>query len=313
MWPNLPCFLPFGFCNVGDNFLKYCVIEKRYGETIIKKRGDQMTTYKHILYEKKGPIARVKLNRSHYRNAQSQLMLEEMDAAFQGAIEDRDVRVIILSGEGDHFSSGHDLGTPEENEDQLTRGYPAGPSGVCEKFEKIYLEYGLRWRDLPKPTIAMVQGYCIFGGWQIASSMDIIVAAEDTMFLPGFVEYFSVPWDIGFRKAKEILFQSRFVHAQEALELGFVNRVVPRDRLESEAMALAERIAEAGPFLNRMTKLSINQAQDAMGFRLAVQAALANYILMAHSGEILSAEEVAAGKRSLSPVDRAMELLKKEK
>jgi len=272
-----------------------------------------MAEYKHILYEKNGTIARVKLNRTKYRNAQSQLMLEEMDTAFGCAIEDRDVRVIILSGEGDHFSSGHDLGTPEEKEDQLTRGYPAGPSGVYEKFDKIYLEYGLRWRDLPKPTIAMVQGYCIFGGWQIASSMDLIVAAEDTMFLPGFVEYFSVPWDIGYRKAKEILLQSRFVDAKEALELGFVNRVVPREKLESEALALAQTIAEAGPFLNRMTKLSINQAQDAMGFRLAVQAALANFILMAHSGDILTTEEAAAGKRSLSPVDRALAHLKEEK
>ena len=204
-----------------------------------------MAQYKHIFYEKNGTIACVKLNRPKYLNAQSQLMLEEMDTAFQFAVEDRDVRVIILSGEGDHFSSGHDLGTPEESADQLTRGYPPGPAGVYEKFDKIYLEYGLRWRDLPKPTIAMVHGYCIFGGWQIVSSMDLIVAAEDTKFLPGFVEYFSVPWDIGYRKAKEILFQSRFVDAKEALELGFVNRVVPLEKLESETLALAENIAEA--------------------------------------------------------------------
>ena len=272
-----------------------------------------MTEFKHILYEKNDTIARVKLNRPKYRNAQSQLMLEEMDTAFQCAVEDRDVRAIILSGEGEHFSSGHDLGTQEESEDQFARGYPAGPSGVYEKFDKIYLEYGLRWRDLPKPTIAMVHGYCIFGGWQIASSMDLIVAAEDTKFLPGFVEYFSLPWDIGYRKAKEILFQSRFVEAEEALTLGFVNRVVPRDTLESETLAFAKKIAEAEPFLTRMTKLSLNQAQDAMGFRLAVQAALANFVLLAHSGDILSAEDMAAGKRSLSPVDRALANLKEEK
>lgn len=272
-----------------------------------------MAAFKHILYEKNDSIARVKLNRPKYRNAQSQLMLEEMDAAFQSAVEDRDVRVIILSGEGEHFSSGHDLGTTEESEDQLARSYPPGPAGVYEKFDKIYLEYGLRWRDLPKPTIAMIHGYCIFGGWQIASSMDLIVAAEDTKFLPGFVEYFSLPWDIGYRKAKEILFQSRFVEAEEALRLGFVNLVVPRDKLESETLAFAEKIAEAEPFLTRMTKLSLNQAQDAMGFRLAVQAALANFVLLAHSGDILSAEDMAAGKRSLSPVDRALANLKEKK
>ena len=271
-----------------------------------------MSTYKHILYEKQDKMARVKLNRPQYLNAQSQMMLEEMDVAFRSAVDDEDVRVIILSGEGDHFSSGHDLGTPEEQEDQIERGYPMGISGVFLRMEEIYLEYGLRWRDLPKPTMAMVHGYCIFGGWQIASSMDIIIAADDTLFLPGFVEYFSVPWDIGPRKTKEILFQSRFVEAQEALELGFVNRVVPRQKLEAETLALAESIAETEPFLTRMAKLSINQAQDAMGFRLAVQAALSNFIIMAHSGTMLSPEEVAAGKRSLSPVDRAFDKLQKE-
>jgi enoyl-CoA hydratase len=272
-----------------------------------------MTNYNHIIYEKQETVARVKLNRPRYLNAQSQIMLEEMDDAFQTAIADKETRVIILSGEGDHFSSGHDLGTPEESSDQLLRGYPMGISGVYMRMEKIYLEYGLRWRDLPKPTIAMVHGYCIWGGWQIASSMDLIVAAEDTMFLPGFVEYFSVPWDIGPRKAKEILFQSRFTSAQEALELGFVNRVVPKEKLEAETMSLAERIAETDPFLTRMAKLSINQAQDAMGFRLALQAALSNFIIMAHSGAILSAEEATSGKRSLSPVDKAFKDVKVEK
>jgi len=271
-----------------------------------------MTEYKHILYETRDNIARIRLNRPRYRNAQSQRMLEEMDNAFAAAADDNDIRVIVLSGEGDHFSSGHDLGTPEEIDDQFERAYPDGPSGVYQRMEKIYYDYGMRWRDLPKPTIAMVHGYCIFGGWQIAAAMDIIIAADNTKFIPGFVEYFSLPWDIGIRKAKEILFQNRFVSPQEALDLGFVNRVVPHEKLEEEALSLAARISETGPFLTRMTKLSINQAQDAMGFRIALQAALANFILMAHSGDILTAEEADAGKRSLSPVDRALSHLKED-
>ncbi len=267
--------------------------------------------YKHILYEKQGVLARVKLNRPKYRNAQSQIMLEEMDHAFTKAVEDRDVRVIILSGEGEHFSSGHDLGTPEEGADQFSRGYPSGPSGVYERMEKIYLEFGFKWRDLPKPTIAMIQGYCIFGGWQIAASMDLIVCAEDAQLLPGFVEYFSLPWDVGPRKAKEILFQSRFVSPHEAQELGFVNKVVPAEKLEEETLIMARDIAETEPFLLRMAKLSVNEAQDAMGFRVALQAALSNFILLAHSGDLISADDLAAGKRSLSPVDRARKRNKK--
>ena len=79
-----------------------------------------------------------------------------------------------------------------------------------------YMENTLRWRNLPKPTLAMVTGYCIFGGCMFASAMDIIFAAEDALFLPGTVQFFHAPWDLGPRKAKEILFEHRFLTAREA-------------------------------------------------------------------------------------------------
>lgn len=272
-----------------------------------------MPTYDWILYETTGPYARVKLNRPRYRNAQSRRLLEEMDDAFTHAAEDDSIRVILLSGEGEHFSSGHDLGTPDELEDAVRRGYDRGIRKMFERMHKTYVEYGLRWRDLPKPSIAMVQGYCIFGGWQIASSMDVVIAADDALLLPGFIEYFSVPWDLGVRKTKELLLQSRFLTAAEAEELGFVNRVVPRAELETEALELAERFAAGDPFLQRMLKLSINQAQDAQGFRLAIETALANFILAAQSGTLLTEEERAAGKRSLAPVDLALRNLERDR
>ena len=106
----------------------------------------------------------------------------------------------------------------------------------------LYIDKTLRWRDLDKPTIAQVHGFCIFGGWMFAAAMDLIVASEDAMFLPSLLQYFSIPWDVGVRKAKEeIFYQSRFVKAAEAEKLGFVNLVVPRERLEQETTALAER------------------------------------------------------------------------
>lgn len=238
-----------------------------------------MTEYRQILFEKKDTIARVILNRPQYRNAQSHVLLDEMDNAFQDAADDDDIRVIILSGAGEHFSSGHDLGTPEEEADRLDRAYEEGIRGTYARFAKTFLDYGLRWRAIPKPTIAMIQGYCIYGGWQIASSMDLIVASDNAQLLPGFIEYFSVPWDIGVRKTKELLFENRFMSAEEAQQSGFVNMVVPHDSLEEETLALAERIAETDPFRTRMVKLSANQAQDAMGFHIAVQAALSNYLV----------------------------------
>lgn len=265
-----------------------------------------MAAYTQILYEAEGPIARVKMNRPRYLNAQSRVLREEMDDAFSVATNDNDIRVIILSGEGDHFSSGHDLGTPEQKEDQKRWTYPPGVEGHYKRQWDLNVDMGLRWRDIPKPTIAMVQGYCIYGGWILASAMDLIIAAEDAKFVPGLVQYFSVPWDIGSRKAKEILFQSRLVDAREALELGFVNQVVPRDRLEAETLALAGSIAETDPLLTRMIKLSVNETQDAMGFRPAIQAAFSNYMVAMLGGTVRPPGEEGAAMRSLPGVDRAL-------
>lgn len=242
--------------------------------------------YEQILYETDGPVARVTFNRPRYRNAQSRVLREELDAAFARAVADRDVRVIVLAGAGEHWSSGHDLGTPEEREDAQRRPYPDGQLGLHQRSWDLNVENTLRWRELPKPTIASVQGYCIFGGWIIAAAMDLIVAADDAKFLPGHVQYFSAPWDIGPKKAKEILFQSRFVDADEAERLGFVNMVVPRERLDEETMALAGRIAETDSYTLRIVKESVNRAQDAMGYRTAIVNAHSNYMLLQQAGRV---------------------------
>ena len=270
-----------------------------------------MPDYQQILYEKEDRIAWVKLNRPNYLNAQSHLMLEEMDDAFHKAAEDHAVRVIILSGEGDHFSSGHDLGTPEEVADKDRQDYAEGVPGTYARFEKIFQQYGFRWRDLPKATIVMVHGYCIFGGCEIIASMDMVVAADDTKFLPSFVEFFTLPWEIGVRKAKEVMFRNRFITPVKALELGLINHVVPRDKLVTETLELAKEIAEMDPFMIRMMKLSVNEAEDAMGYRVAIQAALANFFLMTSAGSLRTREEIETGKRSLGPVDKAMAKLRK--
>lgn len=269
-----------------------------------------MSNYRQVVYEKADAICRIKMNRPKYRNAQSRIMLEELDQAFKEAVDDRDVRVIILSGEGDHFSSGHDLGTPEQKADEIQRPYAEGAMGKYERQWELFHDMGMRWRDLPKPTIAQVHGFCIFGGWLIASAMDIIIASDDALFLPSFLQYFSVPWDIGARKAKEILFQMRFIKAQEAFELGFVNNVTSRALLQNEVQTLAERIVEADPLFTRLVKLSINQVDDAAGFRVAAQSAFSNYMLISQAGLVRSQQEIDEGKRTLSRVDRAFTHLK---
>ena len=265
--------------------------------------------YKQIRYEKAGAVAKVTMNRPRYRNALSRVLLNELDDAFAKAAADDDVRVIILAGAGDHFSAGHDLGTPEEREGWKEIILTSVAAQYKWSWD-LYVELSLRLRDVPKPTIAQVQGYCIFGAWIIASAMDMIVAADDSLFLASHFQYFSVPWDLGVRKTKELLFRNRFVRADEALALGFVNHVVPREQLETETMALANEIAQNDPFGLRMIKLSVNQAQDAMGFRTAVTNAHARYMLLEIAG-LRSATARDAGTRVMPNVARALEKLRR--
>ena len=235
--------------------------------------------YETILYEQNDAIAKLTLNRPRYKNAQSRLMIEEMDQAFAAANTDDDVRVIILAAAGDTFSSGHDIGTPEEKEDMRRRPFPKGVRGEYALSRYLFLDSTLRWRDLGKPTIAQVQGKCIFGGWMFAAAMDLIVAADDAMFLPALMQYFSAPWDLPIRKAKEAMFRSRFIGAEEACRLGFVNLVVPRERLADETLAFAREIAENDPFTLKMLKWATNSAQDAMGFSNSIRNAHSHYMV----------------------------------
>jgi len=267
--------------------------------------------YQHIHYQP-GKVARVILNRPRYYNAQSRLMREEMDDAFTHAIADDEVRVIVLSGEGDHFSSGHDLGTPDEIDDRETRGHPSDGRGVYKYLRYFNLENTLRWRNLQKPTIAMVHGYCIFGGWMIASAMDIIFASEDALFLPSHSQYFPVPWDIGPRKAKEFIFEHRFITAMEAKTLNFVNRVYPREKLEEETLAYANRVAENDPFNVRSAKFSINHMMDTMGFTAELEAAFQTYFINRH-GNWNEGDRPEPTTRSIARAETALKNLELSK
>jgi len=265
-------------------------------------------SYKHIRYEVSDKIARITANRPKYRNAQSTVMMTEMDDAFEKANFDPDVRVITMFGEGDHFSAGHDLGTPEETEYRKTEYLiEEGVRGRYNHTREQFVDKTLRWRNVQKPTIAGVQGYCIFGGWIIASAMDIIFAAEDAMFLPTNFQYFSVPWDIHPRKVKEIIFEGRFIDAEEALKLGLVNRIVTREQLDAEVMEYAAKVAKNDPFQLRMMKMAVNGMQDAQGFNQHITSAHAMFLLSSQGEKDPDfAVDVPEGKRR-PMVQRAME------
>ena len=236
-----------------------------------------------VVRSQHGAVAHVELNRSRYRNAQSYQLLDQLDAALDQAMADDSVAVVVLSGRGEHFSSGHDLGTPEHLADLERRGIGDEGLGYYDQFRKYNFDITIKWRNLPKPTIAAVHGYCIYGGWMIATAMDVVFASPDARFLAGLFEYFSVPWDIHPRKAKELLFESRFISGEEAHELGLVNRVVERERLLDETLSYAARVAENDPVALRMSKLAVNKAQDLQGYSVGVEAAFADYMVMMHT------------------------------
>ena len=260
-----------------------------------------------VLYEVGNHVARITANRPRYRNAQSRRLLEDLDAAFADAAADRDVHVIALFGAGEHFSGGHDLGTPDERADREERPLQEGVRGLFDHSREQFVEKSMRWRNVPKPTIAGVQGYCIFGGWIVASAMDIVYAAESAMFLASNFQFFTVPWDVHPRKAKELLYESRFIDAEEAARLGLVNRVVATERLEAEVLEYAERVARNDPFQLRMIKLAVNQMQDGQGFHAHVTSAHAMHLLSAQGERDPDyALKVPEGRRR-PMVQRAME------
>jgi enoyl-CoA hydratase len=242
--------------------------------------------YEAITYEIAAPgVARIMLNRPEVANAQNKRMLYELNDAFDTAVADDDVKVIILGANGKHFSSGHDLrdgaGFDEFDTVMPTGGFAQpGAHGMMAREEEIYLGFSMRWRVLPKPTIAQVQGKVIAGGLMLVWPCDLVVASEDATFSDPVVafgvngvEYFAHAFEFGPRRAKELLFTGEALGAEEARAVGMVNRVVPRDRLEEETLALATKIATRPAMGLKLAKMSVNQSVDAMGFPVALQSA----------------------------------------
>lgn len=258
-----------------------------------------------VRYERRGQAAVITMNRPDYRNAQNSKMTYALDSAFYRAADDDEVKVIVLAGEGKHFSAGHDIGTPGRDVDQtFTRQATlwwdhtdkAGGESRFAREQEVYLGMCRRWREIPKPTIAMVQGACVAGGLMLAWVCDLIVAADDAFFadpvvrmgIPG-VEYFAHPWVLGPRVAKEFLFTGERMGAQRAYEVGMVNRVVARDDLETETFALAEKVAEMPRFGLTLTKKAINQAQDLMGMHAGMDSVFGlHHFAHAHNAETAS-------------------------
>ena len=264
-----------------------------------------MTSDAHevVTYELRGHVAIVRLNRPQYRNAQNSKVTYALDAAFTRAVEDDEVKVIVLAGNGEHFSAGHDIGTPERDIHESFERKAViwwdhvGASGVDARFAReseVYLGMCRRWREIPKPMIAMVQGACIAGGLMLAWSCDFILAADDAFFadpvvrmgIPG-VEYFAHPWQMNPRAAKEMLYTGDRFPAKRAHELGMVNHVYPRAELEERTMEMADRIAAMPRLGLALTKKAVNQAEDLQGLRAGMDSVFGlHHAAHAHNAEV---------------------------
>jgi enoyl-CoA hydratase len=283
-----------------------------------------------IRYEVPEPaIARIVLARPEARNAQDKQLLYELNDAFDRAARDESVRVIILAADGPHFSSGHDLRDREGmHEFQSRTGHATvgtfaeygkpGAEGYLATECEIYLGFCWRWRNIPKPTIAEVQGKVIAGGLMLVWPCDLIVAADDATFSDPVVafgvngvEYFVHPFEVGARRAKHMLFTGEAITAAEAKDLGMVNEVVPRARLAEATLALARRVASRPTMGLKLAKLAVNQTLDAQGLWSSVQSAFSlHHLGHSHNMQVhgllvdpSGAEVIRREAKSGSPVD----------
>jgi enoyl-CoA hydratase len=214
-------------------------------------------------------------------------MTYALDRAFRRAVDDDAVRVIVLAGAGKHFSAGHDIGTPGRD---LHKSWDRrhlwwdhtnkpGAELLYSREQEVYLGMCRRWREIPKPTLAMVQGACVAGGLMLAWVCDLIVASDDAFFqdpvvrmgIPG-VEYFAHAFELPPRVAKEFLFLGARLSAQRAEQFGMVNRVVPREQLEAATREWAQQIAQMPRLGLALTKQAINHVEDLRGKRTAMDA-----------------------------------------
>jgi enoyl-CoA hydratase/carnithine racemase len=225
--------------------------------------------YETVIYEKRDGIARITLNRPERMNAfNAQLVMDLVETIGDAAMDDA-VRVLILTGAGKGFCAGADFRYTQ------VRGGEVAPEEAEERgtvFEEGRLLHPvtqgviLALQKLDKPTIAMVNGAAVGGGFDIALACDMRIGSENTRFMVAFTRIGIVPGSggawmlprvVGLPKACELIFTGNFVEAEEAHQIGLLNRLVPADKLEEETMALAQRIAQGPPIALRLDKMMI--------------------------------------------------------
>jgi enoyl-CoA hydratase/carnithine racemase len=236
-------------------------------------------TYETILFENRGPVGLLTLNRPDRLNAISQQMIDEVNDLFDRVEADENVRALVVTGAGRAFSAGFDL------KDGANR--PWGTVASVTPILKKDFDFIMRFWHLSLPTVAAVKGYALAGACEVAMACDITIAAAGTRFGEPELRFGSgivaliMPWLSGPKKAKEaILTGNDKITAEEALEMGLVNRVVPEGEELKAALAIAREIAINDRQKVAMTKKAINRSYDFMGMREALDMGLETDVMI---------------------------------
>jgi enoyl-CoA hydratase len=229
-------------------------------------------SYETIIYEKRGPIAYVTLNRPDKLNALSDdLQLEVRDALEDAGWADDDIRVIVLKASGRAFSAGFDITSSSKiNAAQRRARFLKGKTFSASAWWDVF------WNN-PKPIIAQIHGFCIAGGLATATFCDMRICSEDAKFGAPEIRtggpYIPAvwPWVIGMTKARELLYTGNLIDAAEAKRLDLVNEVVPADELDAAVERQAQTIAKLPATTVEYNKKLINMAYELMGVRQVIE------------------------------------------
>ncbi len=241
------------------------------------------------LYELDGAVAIITMNRPEKRNALSVELKQALITRFHKAEADDDVAVVVLRGAGKTFCAGADISPSPEKEARKGNGLKT------YAHHAKTLDFHLTPWALAKPVIASVQGHAMGAGCELAMMCDLTIAADNAIFGEPEIRFASVgsavimPWIIGHKRSRELLYLGDTIPADQAMSIGMINRVVPEAELETETLRYAQRLALVGRQSLSAAKHAINQGIEAQGFRNALKAGVLTVGLL-HTSKIESDE-----------------------
>jgi len=233
-----------------------------------------------VRYETDEKVGIITLDRADKLNAINSVMKDQIIPAFARADKDPATSVVVLRAEGRSFSAGFDIGgSPDRGKDTA-----AADPNTWDPILHRSFDFGISPWSTTKPVIASVQGHVLGGGCELALMCDLTIAADDAKFGEPEVRFshlgplMVMPWFIGLKRARELLFFGDTIDAQTALQFGMINRIVPAAELRQATMKYAKRLALISPEALRWGKRVINRGAEIAGLRAAIEAGVDSFV-----------------------------------